>query len=78
MWNRRNSIVIALVLLALCVVWYRVEAQGPCAQNDTPGLSSRGKLDAWGQNSIISVNFDANTISPQQYNCRAQNTTGKQ
>ena len=69
-----RSICIAVSILLLSVagvfeVVSHVRAQNSCSAGDTPGQNSDGKKGTWAQNSIISVNFDSNSITPEQFNC---------
>ena len=71
---RPQNLIIVATIVVLSAFWVvetvvHVAAQSSCASGDTPAMSANGKLDAWGQNSIISVNFDSNSISPDQFNC---------
>src|SRR5947207_394415 len=61
--------ILLLLITGFFAVVNRAGADGPCSAGDTPGQSPKGKLDAWGQNSIIAVNFDSNSITPDQFNC---------
>ena len=64
------AVAILLLLIAgLFQACNHVAADSPCAAGDTPGQSIDGKKGAWGQNSIIAVNFDSNSITPDQFNC---------
>jgi len=65
--NRRNLVIVALIWLGLGVVGYRVGAQGPCSEENTPPPDSLGQSRAWAQNAVVTVNFDSNTISPSDY-----------
>lgn len=47
----------------------RVTAQSGCTAGNTPSTSSRGRLNAWAQNSLVSVNIDANSFTQEQFNC---------
>lgn len=71
-----SSFVVGLVSCFVGLFCYglmvRVGAQGSCAAADTPGMSSNGKLGAWGQNSLISVNIDSNSFTPAQFDCLKQ------
>lgn len=69
-----RSICIAVSILLLFIAGFfelisHVGAQSSCAAGDTPGQSPKGKKGAWAQNSIIAVNFDSNSITPEQFNC---------
>jgi len=67
--NRRNLVIVALIWLGLGVVGYRVGAQGTCSEENTPPPDSLGQSRAWAQNAVVTVNFDANTISQEDYDC---------
>ncbi len=48
----------------------RVLAQSGCTQGNAPSTGPRGKLDAWDQNTLVSVNIDSNTFTQAQFdNC---------
>lgn len=58
-----------LLLSLPAPVAVRVGAQTGCTAGNTPALSSRGRLDAWAQNSLVSVNINSNEFTQTQYDC---------
>lgn len=67
----RLAVLVWLLSALICLqAVVRVDAQSGCTTNNAPSISPRGKLDAWAQNTLVSVNIDSNTFTQSQFdNC---------
>ncbi|MFN2452830.1 MAG: hypothetical protein ABR577_01275 [Pyrinomonadaceae bacterium] len=56
-------------LAAYSIISVHAQQQTSCTAGNTPSTSRRGQLDAWAQNTVVTVNINSANLTPQQFSC---------